>query len=82
MAQCLESNVCLFVTTVSPTKTAELLFRLWTPVGPRNHVLMWVGLRYPRGIGNFGGISEPIIECREYLASNQYSQSFFGRCQQ
>ena len=36
------SAVCLFVTVVSPTQMAEPIeipFGLWTPVGPRNHVL-------------------------------------------
>jgi len=35
-------SVCLSVTVMSPTKMAEpieMLFGLWTQVGPRNHVL-------------------------------------------
>jgi len=35
-------SVCRSVTVVSPAKTAEpidILFGLWTRVGPRNHVL-------------------------------------------
>ena len=35
-------SVCLSVTILSPTKTAEsieMLFVLWTRMGPRNHVL-------------------------------------------
>jgi len=45
-------SVCLSVTFVSPAKTAEpieILFRLRTRVGPRNHVLD--GGPDPRGKG-------------------------------
>jgi len=42
--------VCLSVTTVSPTKTAEPIempFGMWTRVGPRNYAPTW-GSRPPR----------------------------------
>ena len=42
----------------------EMLFGIWTPVGPRNHVL-GEGLN-PRRKGNWVGISCPIVEYREY----------------
>ena len=52
---CLLYSRCLF-TTVSPTKTAEpieMLFGMWTEVGPGNHVLGGVP-DFPRGRGKFG----------------------------
>jgi len=45
----LSGMVCRSVTVVSPAKATEPIgtpFRLWIPVGPRNHVLDW-GLHLP-----------------------------------
>ena len=61
-------SVHLLVTTVSPTKAAELIevqFVVWTLVRPRNHVLLGAGSpRKKRTI--CGDISWPIVNYREY----------------
>jgi len=44
-------SVGLFVTIVSPAKTAEPIdmpFGLWTGVGPRNHVLVGVQILHEK----------------------------------
>ena len=51
-------HVYLFITTMSPTKTAELvkvLFGVWSRVNPRNHVLGGGSDPLPLGNGHFWG---------------------------
>jgi len=43
-------HVCLLMTTMSRAKTIEILFGVWTWVGPRNHILVW-GARITQGEG-------------------------------
>ena len=45
-------HVCLLMTTMSCAKTIEILFGMWTWVGPRNNVLVW-GPGSPKGKGQF-----------------------------
>jgi len=54
--------VCLLVTTVRPTETAEPIempFGLWNRVGPRNHVLGGPGS--PQGQWQFRGLKYIIL---------------------
>jgi len=56
-------SVGLFVTAMSPAKTAEAIempFGLRTRVGPSNHELDWD--QHPRGRGNFEGKGRPIVK--------------------
>jgi len=58
-------SVCLLVATMSRTKMAELiemLFGVWTWVGPRNHVLGGGSDPAVRK-GQFRGISRPVLIC-------------------
>jgi len=51
--------VCLLDRTLTPTKTdkpIEMLFGVWTQVGPMN-VVLGGGPNPPTGTGNFGGCS-------------------------
>ena len=52
-------HVCLLVTTMSCAKTIEILFGMWTWVGPRNHVLVW-GARITQGEGAILGCPPPM----------------------
>ena len=54
-----------------PAKTAdpiEMLFGLWTQVGPSNHVLDGLRNPDPNGRGNFGGKGRRIVKYRDALA--------------
>ena len=58
---CACASMFLMNTTVSPTKTAELIGMLlvtWTWVAPRNHVLGG-GVKHPWGRGSFLGGTSP-----------------------
>ena len=56
-------SVCLSVTVMNFAKPAELIempFGLWTPMGPRNHVLDG-GPDHPMRRDNFEGNGRPIV---------------------
>jgi len=77
---CVSVSVCLLVTTVSPTKTAEaieVLFRRQTWVGSRYHVLGG-GPDPPLPQRQFleGGLSRPIVKYRKYPKSGRYGQYY------
>ena len=63
-------SVCLFVTLMSPAKTAEPIemssgLRTW--LGPRDHVLDG-GSDPPTGRGKFWGVNgRPIVKYRDFL---------------
>jgi len=63
-------SVCVSVMIVSPAKMAEvmeMLFRLWTQVGPRNHVLSG-GSISPMQRGQFwGGNGQAVVKYRDSL---------------
>ena len=66
---CLCVSVCLSVTTVICAKTAELMeMSCWYGCG-------WAQ-GFPRGMGNFGGISRPIVKHMQCPACGQYSQRY------
>ena len=52
---------------MAPAKAAEPIdmpFGFWTPVGPRNRVLL--GVQMLMGNGNFEGKGRLIVKCREH----------------
>ena len=75
---CVCLSVCLSVTTVSCTKTDELIQMprgLWTEMGPKNHVLGG-GPDLPRGSANFLKGRAP-LRCSVLSAFDQLFEMYF-----
>jgi len=58
-------------------KLIEIQFGLWTPVGPRNHVL-GQGPDPPRGRSNFGGTCPTPLSNRNRIQSVVEKWMMFG----